>query len=200
MSRRGKKFLTRLAILFVMIIAVVWVWRFYLQWKENSFDKEILTAAAYYNVDPALIKAVIWRESKFNPNAIGRKGEIGLMQIMPATAKDWASAEKINLFVFADLFNPQKNIMCGSWYIKKLLRRYQSTDDPLPYALADYNAGRGNVLKWAKNGAATNSLQFINQIEFVSTKQYAISTIERYKYYRENWLTRVATNQFTANY
>ncbi|MGB9602920.1 MAG: lytic transglycosylase domain-containing protein [Verrucomicrobiia bacterium] len=199
MSRRGKKALTGLAFVVVTVIAIIWIWRFYLQWKEDSFDKEILAAAAYYNVDPALIKAIIWRESRFNPNAIGRKGEIGLMQIMPATAKDWAAAEKINSLVFTDLFNPQKNIMCGTWYVRKLLRRYQSADNPLPYALADYNAGRGNVLKWAKDAAATNSIAFIGQIGFPSTREYVIAIVERYRYYRENWMPRVATNQTNLN-
>lgn len=184
-------------IVFIVLAIALWIWRFYVKWEEDRFDNEILKTAAYYKLDPALIKAVIWKESRFNPNAIGKKGEIGLMQIMPATAKDWSSAEKLNLFVFTDLFNPSKNIMCGSWYLKKLLLRYQGTDNPLPYALADYNAGRGNVLKWMQGASATNSQLFIENIGFSSTKNYVIAVIERYRYYRENWLPRYETNLIT---
>ena len=60
----------------------IFLYNYFRKWKEDSFDREILAAAANHNINPALIKAVIWRESKFNPNATGKRGEIGLMQIM----------------------------------------------------------------------------------------------------------------------
>lgn len=173
-----------------------WVWENYLNWRENSFDKEILTSGAYYGIDPALIKAVIWKESRFNPNAIGSKGEIGLMQIMPATAKEWADAEKNKYFIFTDLFSPEQNIRCGTWYLRKSLLRYTNTDNPLPYALAEYNAGRGNVLKWMGGAAATNSLLFIQNITYPSTKNYVISVIERYQHYKTKWLPYVTKGSF----
>ena len=60
--------------------------------RESSQDRPILAAAQRYGVEPALVKAVVWRESRFDPLAKGRKGEEGLMQIMEDTAKDWAGA------------------------------------------------------------------------------------------------------------
>jgi soluble lytic murein transglycosylase len=148
MRKSTKNIFAKAVVVLILVIIGSGVWQYYIEWREDSFDNEILSASAKYNVEPALIKAVIWRESKFNPNAIGKKGEIGLMQIMPTTARDWAEAQKLGMFAFSDLFNPEKNVVCGAWYLKKLLSRYQNTDNPIPYALADYNAGRGNVLKW----------------------------------------------------
>jgi len=74
--------------------------------------------------------------------------------------------------------------MAGAFYLKKLLRRYVRTDDPVPYALADYNAGRGNVLKWITGAAATNSAAFIGQIAFPGTKDYVKSIMKRFRYYQ----------------
>ena len=153
-------------------------------WRENSQDKHILAAAAKHGVDPALVKAVVWQESRFNPNAKGRKGEIGLMQIMEDTAGDWAKAERVPFFFHAQLFDPAKNTQAGAWYLRKLLRRYPQTDNPVPYALADYNAGRGNVLRWMKGAAATNSVVFIAQIDFPGTKNYVLTVSQRYQRYR----------------
>ena len=64
------------------------------------------------------------------------------------------------------------------------MRRYAQADNPLPYALADYNAGRGNVLKWKQGAAATNSAAFIGQIGFPGTRDYVRSVMRRYVRYR----------------
>ena len=154
---------------------------------ESSQDRPILAASRRYDVDAALVKAVVWRESRFDPLATGRKGEIGLMQIMEATATEWAAAEKRPLFYHRQLFDPWRNTEAGAWYLKKLLRRYQQTDNPVPYALADYNAGRGNVLRWAKASAATNSLVFVEQITFPGTHEYVKSVMKRHEQYRPNF-------------
>ena len=62
--------------------------------------------------------------------------------------------------------NPATNTLIGAWYLEKLLKRYAQTDNPIPYVLADYNAGRSNVLKWNQGRAATNSAAFLWQIDF----------------------------------
>ncbi len=160
------------------------------QWRrahlESNQDKNILGASQKYGVDPALVKAVIWRESRFNPSARGTKGEIGLMQIMEVTGHDWAGARRVPVFSDFTLRDPAQNIDCGSWYLSKLLRRYPATDNPLPYALADYNAGRGNVLKWMKGDATTNSTAFMDAIGFPSTRQYVRDVMDRrLKYERQ---------------
>jgi soluble lytic murein transglycosylase len=157
-------------------------WRGY---RENSQDKVILAAGARYGVDPALIKAVVWRESWFNPRARGGSGEIGLMQIRTAAAKDWVTAEKIPLFTQLVLYDPARNTECGTWYLKRLLARYQDSDHALPYALAAYNAGPSHVARWRKGAAATNSTEFLQQMDFPSTRKYVRTVSARYEYYRK---------------
>ncbi len=151
---------------------------------ERSQDGPIRAAARKYGVEPALVKAIVWRESRFNPNAHGRAHELGLMQLQEESAQAWADAEHIAGFVHEHCLDPRTNTLAGTWYLRKLLRRYQDTDNPLPYAVADYNAGRGNVLKWNHGAAVTNSAIFIAQIGFPSTRQYVRSVLQRYARYR----------------
>ncbi|MEI7728427.1 MAG: lytic transglycosylase domain-containing protein [Verrucomicrobiota bacterium] len=176
----------RWLLILIAIAIPFWIFDYYYTWRENSQDAHILAGAARYGVDPALVKAVVWRESRFDPHAKGAKGEVGLMQIMKDTAADWAKTERRTMAFHTELYNPALNTQCGAWYLRKVLLRYLgTTDNCLPYALADYNAGRGNVLKWMKGAAATNSAVFIEQIGFPSTKAYVRTTMERYEYYQE---------------
>ncbi|PYK97909.1 MAG: hypothetical protein DME19_14495 [Verrucomicrobia bacterium] len=156
-----------LVLVFLVFAGLVGCWR-YCQWREHRFDAVILAAATHYGVEPALVKAVVWRESWFNPNARGSRQEFGLMQIREAAA----------------VLDPATNTLAGAWYLARLLRRYQKTDSPIPYALADYNAGRGNVLRWTKATAATNSAAFIEQMDFPGTRKYIRSVVSRYDHYR----------------
>jgi len=156
-------------------------WR---EWLEHSQDEPIRTAAKRYGIEPALVKAVVWRESHFHPRSRGRAGEIGLMQLREVPAQEWAVAERLPAFEHAHCFDPQTNTLAGSWYLRKLLKRYSQTDNPLPYALADYNAGRSNVLKWNTGEAVTNSSVFVKQIRFPRTKDYVNAVIRRYESYR----------------
>ena len=151
----------------------------------GPYYEPILAASQRYGVDPALIKAVVWRESWFDPQVKGRKGEIGLMQIRERTAAEWAQSEHVLLFTHRQLFDPAKNTLAGAWYLHKLLGRYQQTDNALPYALADYNAGRTHVLAWAKAAAATNSTRFVEEIGFPATKDYVRAVMKRYYYYQQ---------------
>ena len=155
---------------------------------ESRFDPQILNAARQYDIDPALVKAVIWQESRFKPDAVGTVGEIGLMQIRPLTAQEWRTDNKIASFPDNHLFDPQTNIFIGAWYLKKMLKRYSNTDDPLPYALCDYNAGRRKVLEWCIGSASTNSAKFMEQITYPTTKKYVQNVREKTKYYsRKSW-------------
>ena len=158
-------------------------WRWASQ-LERSQDGPIRAAAALYGVEPALVKAVVWRESRFNPQVRGRAREIGLMQLMEESAQEWADHENITGFVHEHCFDPRTNTLAGTWYLRKLLRRYRQTDNPIPYALADYNAGRGNVIKWNHGAAATNSARFVDQIGFPATRDYVLKVMARADEYR----------------
>lgn len=165
-------------------------WR--LRMREREYETQIVAAAKRYRVDPLLIKAVIWQESRFDRNAKGRAGEIGLMQVMELTGEEWAEAERIRGFSKSYLWNPTENIQAGAWYLAKCLKRYTNTDNPIPYALADYNAGRTHVLRWNKGQAATNSTVFLAQMDYPGTRRYAQNIMERYTYYQRRAGRRVS--------
>ena len=155
--------------------------------NERRYDAFVLLAADKYRVHPALIKAVIWQESRFKANARGKVGEIGLMQIGKLAAQEWAEADKIDSFAHRQLFDPMLNIMAGTWYLGKLIGRYMHTDNPYRYALADYNAGRTQVLRWNKGAAATNSALFLEHMDYPSTRQYVDDILERFRVYRKDY-------------
>ncbi|MBJ80489.1 MAG: lytic transglycosylase [Myxococcales bacterium] len=97
--------------------------------QNKRYDALIASAAAHYSLPAALIKAVIARESAFNPKAVSKAGAQGLMQIIPATAKEVG---------LKDPFDPVQNIFAGSRYLRILLNRF---DGNLMASLAAYNAG-----------------------------------------------------------
>jgi hypothetical protein len=103
---------------------------------ELPFEDHIMQAARTYEVDPALIRAIIMAESNYNPRAVSHRGAQGLMQLMPTTAK-WLGVE--------DTFDPALNIDAGVRYFKKLLDRF---DGNVKLALAAYNAGSRYVRKY----------------------------------------------------
>lgn len=163
------------------------VWYGWEEWREQSQDGPIRAAAQRYGVEPALVKAVVWQESRFNPAARGRAGELGLMQLQEIAAGEWADEERVAGYTHEHCLDPGTNALAGTFYLAKVMRRYSRTDNPLPYALADYNAGRGNVVKWNDGAAATNSAAFIGQIGFSSTRAYVLSVMERYEHYRKTF-------------
>ena len=175
----------RLILIFVLlVVSAVAFYLWHEERLEEKFTPQISAAAGRYGVDPLLVKAVIWRESRFNPNARGTSGEIGLMQIQEIAAQEWADAEHNPSFKHEHCFDPGTNTLAATFYLSKLLKRYAHADNPVPYALADYNAGRGNVLKWNTGAAATNSEAFIEQIGFPGTKAYVKSVMRRQELYR----------------
>jgi len=160
----------------------VYLWL--VDFQGRKFEPQINAAASRYAVDPLLVKAVVWRETRFHPDRRGRAGEIGLMQLQEAAALDWAGAEHVRNFSHEQCFDPGTNVLAGTFYLGKLLKRYAHTDNPIPFALADYNAGRGHLLKWNGGAAATNSVVFIGQIGFPDTKAYVKSVMRRYALYK----------------
>jgi soluble lytic murein transglycosylase len=156
-------------------------------YNEHSQDQHIVAAARKYAMDPSLIKAVVWRESRFNPRVRGTVGEIGLMQVGKLAGQEWAIAEKLLYYQHTDLFDPAKNTLAGTWYLRKMLRRYENTDSPAVYALADYNAGRSNVLRWTKGSASTNSAAFLKQMDFPRTREYLRAILKRQPRYQKEF-------------
>jgi soluble lytic murein transglycosylase len=175
-------------IAFAFVLALnFWAWLFWRWRQEHRYDALIRAAAVRYGAAPDLIKAVIWQESRFDASAVGGKGELGLMQVMEDAALEWASSARVPAFDYRQTIDPGTNVLAGTYYLVRLLKRYTKTDDPVAYALADYNAGRGNVLRWMKGPAATNSAAFLTQMTFPSTRAYVIAIRNRRPRYREDF-------------
>lgn len=143
----------------------------------HRFDDLFAEAGQRYEVHPALVKAVAWQESRFDADAEGGVGELGLMQLSDMASFEWADAEGINGFRPGHLIHPKTNTLAGAFYLSKMLGRYQEKDQPVVYALADYNAGRKAVLDWMADDGATNSTVFLQQMDFPGTKKYIHSVI-----------------------
>lgn len=169
---------------FAFLILAAWMLMESLQTRRpqstQEIDNWIVEASDRYEVDPLLVKAVIWKESDFNKQARGAAGEVGLMQILELAALDWAGAEKIQGFDFKMIEDPRTNVLTGSWYLSHLMKRYLNTDNPIPYTLADYNAGRSNVIRWWDEHSKTNSASFIEKIGYPSTRSYVLDVMTKY--------------------
>lgn len=116
--------------------------------RELKYEKIIETSAAKHGVDPMLVKAIIFTESSFCPQKVGKDGEIGLMQIRHAAAADWAESKGVKQPTPEEMYQPELNIEIGTWYITRALRRWYKNPDFLRMALAEYNAGRSRLLEW----------------------------------------------------
>jgi soluble lytic murein transglycosylase len=155
--------------------------------RFDDYDALITDIAAKHGLDPMLIKAVIWRESAFQHDKMGTRGERGLMQVGEGAARDWAAAEKIETFVPTDLFDAKTNCDVGAWYLKKALVRWKAKPDPVPFALAEYNAGRTRVDRWIAAtdlGDKATGADLLAAIDFPSTRRYVEEIVRRYRCYQ----------------
>jgi soluble lytic murein transglycosylase len=168
-------------LLFLAGAGSFWEWR---DLREHRHDPAILQAAQRYGVDPALIKAVVWQESRFDAEVVGTAGEVGLMQVTEIAGMEWADSIGWTGFETNALFNPYTNTMAGTFYLARALKRYLALDDSLPYALAEYNAGRSRVLRWMRNGGDTNAAVFTAQMDIASTRAYIQAVTQRREQYR----------------
>lgn len=153
-----------------------------------AYDELIEDLGKKRGIDPMLIKAIVWRESGFHPDKVGTSGERGLMQVSEAAAQDWARDRKADTFVPSDLFEPKINLEIGSWYFAKALAHWRSKDLPIPFALAQYNAGKSRVDRWvaATNmGEQANADDLIGAIDIGSTRRYIQDIAARYRFYQE---------------
>ncbi len=159
----------RLVVPLVLVVMVAagsfaWVHTQEPNWYARSlypleYETIVRGHARNYELDPALVAAVIYGESRFRPDARSSSGAIGLMQLLPATAEGIAARTGGSRFRVEDLYDPELNVRYGSWYLRHLLDKYD--DEAL--ALAAYNAGQTNVDRWRDEGVG---------IQFAETRHY----------------------------
>jgi soluble lytic murein transglycosylase len=135
------------------------------------------------NLDPSLIAAVIYAESKFRDQT-SPAGAKGLMQILPATAHDIAQRSGGVRFSEDDLATPQVNIAYGSYYLRYLLDRYGDND---VLAIAAYNAGETNVDRWVVNARQGDRAFTLAEIPFAETRVYVTRVLAAREDYRKTY-------------
>ena len=168
-----------------LLFAAYFLWSDYSPqdiWVDDTkFSQEIAVAAAKHGLEPELVRALIFRESRFNPRAVGSAGECGLMQIMPGGAvKEWAAAKRVAVPSRAELFDVPMNLEIGCWYLARGMSEYSSYRHKRELALARYNAGPRRTREWLpedKNG------EVLPLIKLQSTHDYVAKIMSRYRRY-----------------
>jgi soluble lytic murein transglycosylase len=148
----------------VLAAFAVYVFETEPRWYERlryplRYEQIVIGHAENYQLDPQLVAAVIYQESKFDADARSGSGAVGLMQLLPETGQGIADRTGGKTWKPEDLLDPELNIRYGSWYLRHLLDKYG--DERL--ALAAYNAGQSNVDRWREDGVG---------IQFAETRHY----------------------------
>jgi soluble lytic murein transglycosylase len=139
------------------------------------------------NLDPALIAAVIYAESKFDPRP-SPAGAQGLMQILPQTAEFLAHRSGATTFTTADLATPQVNIAYGSYYLRYLLDEYRGRT---LLALAAYNGGEANVNRWIADARSQGHSLTVDDIPFAETRAYVVKVLQKQQDYRRTYASEL---------
>lgn len=164
----SKQKIINVSIIFlILLVVIIFLSLIFFNPYPLKYKKEIIKWGEEYSVSPSIIASVIYAESGFNKDAKSDNGAIGLMQILPSTAK-WVCGQ-INIdYNNQTLFEPEKNIQIGSYYLKYLMNKFNH----LNTVLASYNAGEGNVMLWLINSEYSNDKSTIKTTPFKQTNAY----------------------------
>ena len=170
-------------ILFGTLLFLFWyVFDSYKQlfYARIDYKPIIEDAANRHCIDPNLLEALIWQESRFRVNIRGAHNEVGLMQIRPShgAASDWSTHHKIKIPCEGVLFNPGLNIEIGAWYLGRALRKWSGYDYQYELALSEYNAGRKGMTPWIP---ADYNGEVVERITIPSTKAYVKSIMAKFR-------------------
>lgn len=146
----------------------------------TDYEARIRALAAQHNLSPATIYAIIRKESIFQPHIKSHAGAIGLMQLMPATARDTARRYNIPYQGSSQLTDPTTNLTIGSQYLADRLNEFGH----LAYAAAAYNAGPQRARQWLADYPDRPLDEWIAQIPFNETRDYVKSVLEYQKVYQ----------------
>ena len=170
---------------------------------DASFQKYLFPYPNNINhaLNEPLITAIAKQESEFYPNAISRSGALGIVQVMPSTAKNTAKKLGIKYNKKKLLNDVDYNIHIGSKYLNSLIDYY---DGSKILAIASYNAGPTNVNKWIKQygdprNIETNAINWIELIPFNETRNYVQRVIENYIIYQQVFINAAIKNKVNIN-
>lgn len=156
----------------------------------HRYDDLIERQAAIYQLDKNLVRNIIYEETYFRAWIVGEAGEVGLMQITPTVAREWAKATGFQTLkqqteenVVEFLSDPERNIQVGCWYLEELREKYRGYTAEKAMTLAAYNAGASRVEEWTRDVAEPSKLtrrEFLERINIPSTRAYVSSILQRY--------------------
>ena len=179
-----------LSCLFVLVIVLASGTYFFRNYWEHRFDELITRQARIYRLDERLVWSLIYEETWFRDAAIGDDGEVGLMQVTPVVAREWAKETGLREFeretaddVVSVLTVPERNIQIGCWYLEKRRESYRGMPAETAMTLAAYNAGASRVDEWTKGTdiSRMSEADFVSRIGIPSTRAYVSSILERYR-------------------
>lgn len=181
----------RLAIILITLIVIGCGLYFLDQYWIHRYDAVIARESARHHVDPDLVWSIAYEETYFRSWKRGRNGEIGLMQVTPVVAREWAANNNSALLTSSKpmdadalLQDPERNVQVACWYLEKAGNDYQGMPGREARMLAAYNAGPSRAADWSRveNGARPLSEQeFIARIDIPSTRAYVTSILDRYR-------------------
>ncbi len=155
----------------------------------HRYDDLIARQASVYRLEPDLVWSVIYEETYFRAWQIGGDAEVGLMQVTPTVAREWAKETGFREYeqqtaenVVEFMREPERNIQIGCWYLEKMRGRYRDYPAETAMTLAAYNAGASRVEDWTKTADSSKLAEpeFIERINIASTKAYVSSILKRF--------------------
>ncbi len=173
-----------LLLLFIGFTAILFLSTNWMSWFYPIYYKnEIRTHSTTYEIDPFLVAAIIRVETNYKTGRESRKGAIGLMQLMPETAK-WAleKAKLPDVSLERLKVEPSANIELGTWYLSSLSRQFEGNRVAV---IAAYNAGPGKVQRWLNEGDWDGTEAAVKNIPIGETRHYVQRVIYYYEQYTE---------------
>ncbi len=184
---RTVKFLIGIALAAVLLAVLGY---FGNEYWIHRYDDLIVRHAKVYRVEPRLVWSVIYEETYFRTTVVGDADEVGLMQVTPTVAREWAKATGLKEFekktsenVREFLSDPERNIQVGCWYLEQMSEKFHGLPAETAMSLAAYNAGPSRVEEWLKGTERTEikEEEFIQRIGIKSTKAYVSSILKRFR-------------------
>jgi soluble lytic murein transglycosylase len=177
-----------ISILVILGIVCASGYYFFRDYWEHRFDSVISKQSTVYRLDDRLVWSVIYEETWFRSWKLGANEEVGLMQVTPLVARDWAKETGLKEYerqttdnVVDFLRDPERNIQIGCWYLERLRENYRGQPAETAMALAAYNAGPSRVDEWTRGADDLSENAFVDRISIPSTKSYVTSILSRYR-------------------